>query len=624
MKRKYFLLIISTLLIVSSCKRFLDTTPTSFLSPTNYYTTEAQLKSALAGVYNLLAKIWQTNALNCGWDADHAFSYLTNVGSDNPSGWNVSASDPYVSDIWEWLYSGINRANFLLESIDKPVMDEKERNAIKGEALFLRAFYHSLLVKNWGDVPLMTKHITSPTETNAPRTPAKEVYEQIIKDMTEAEGLVKTASQVAGNPERISKSVVRGILARVCLQMAGNPVNDVSKYAEARKWAKKVIDPDEDGFQHALNPSFQDVFIKMCKDQYDIKESIWEIGFQDPVGPYSLGSRHGSYNSYQYRNDDHANGYAYSYGFHRVPARYFFSYPNPTSSTSPDERRDWTICPYTVAGVPAIETPFATNAYYTRTSGKWKREYWTKAQDKNWTGINFPLLRYSDVLLMFAEADNQVNGAPSQEAVDAVNKVRRRAYGKDLPYESVKWITITKAGTGYTSKPTVTVTGGGGSGVEVKVFVATNGGLSRIKVWNEGGNYTSAPTVTITGGGGTGATATAILSQRATSNADLTAAQTASKEAFQAMIVDERGREFGFEGLRKGDLVRWGLLVTHMHRVANDIANGDAAAGIPKAASGQQYAVKYFNNVAERDALWPFSPAEMALNSGLRPQNPGW
>ncbi|WP_316812073.1 RagB/SusD family nutrient uptake outer membrane protein [Pedobacter heparinus] len=624
MKRKYYLLIISTLLILSSCTKFLDTTPTSFLSPTNYYTTETQLKSALAGVYNLLAKIWQTNALNCGWDADHAFSYLTSVGSDNPSGWNVSASDPYVSDIWGWLYSGINRANFLLESIDKPVMDENERNVIKGEALFLRAFYHFLLVENWGDVPLMTKHITSPTETNAPRIPAKEVYTQIIRDMTEAEGLVKTASQVAGNPERVSKSVVRGILARVCLQMAGNPVKDVSKYAEARKWAKKVIDPDVDGFQHALNPSFQDVFIKMCKDEYDIKESIWEIGFQDPIGPYSLGSRNGSYNSYQYRNDDLANGYAYSYGFHRVPARYFFTFPNPTSATSPDERRDWTICPYTVAGIPAVETPFATNAYYTRTSGKWKREYWTKTQDKNWTGINFPLLRFSDVLLMFAEADNQVNGSPSQEAVDAVNKVRRRAFGKDLPYESVKWINITNAGSGYTSKPTVTVTGGGGNGVEVKVFVATTGRLSRIKVWNEGGSYTSAPIVTITGGGGTGATAAAVLSQRQVSNANLTGAQTASKEAFQTMIVEERGRELGFEGLRKADLVRWGLLVTYMHRVGNDIPNGDAITGIPKAASGQQYALKYFNNVSDRDVLWPFSPAEMALNSALRPQNPGW
>src|SRR5690606_11059435 len=109
--------------------------------------------------------------------------------------YDVAAADPNIAANWQFWYDGINRANYLLASIDKPQMDEQERAAIKGEALFLRAFYHFILVSNWGDIPMMLKAIDAAEQTSAPRTPAKEVYEQIIKDMTEAEGLVKTAAQ---------------------------------------------------------------------------------------------------------------------------------------------------------------------------------------------------------------------------------------------------------------------------------------------------------------------------------------------------------------------------------------------------------------------------------------------
>src|SRR5699024_4914982 len=69
-----------------------------------------------------------------------------------------------------------------------------------------------------------------------------------------------------------------GILARVCLYMAGEPVKDVSKYEEARMWAKKVIDDVE--ANHSLNPSFSQVFINLAQDKYDVNESIWEVEFK--------------------------------------------------------------------------------------------------------------------------------------------------------------------------------------------------------------------------------------------------------------------------------------------------------------------------------------------------------
>lgn len=626
MKRKYckyFFCLIFFLLSLGSCKNLLDTTPLDFLSPVNYYETEDQLRSALAGVYDRLARpeTYSDQMLGrMGLDADEAYY----AGSSKKSGvavYNVEASDPDVANNWEWWYVGINRANILLENINKAPMDEEERAAIKGEALFLRAYYHFMLVSKWGDIPLMLKSISSADETNSPRIPVEEVYEQIIKDMTEAEGLVKSAGQVT-DAGHVNKSAVRGILARVCLYMAGAPVNDVSKYVEARKWALKVMNPDpESGFQHSLNPSYSDVFIKMCQDQYDLRESIWEVEYQgNGTGGFNETGRVGSNNGIKYTGED--PDYGYSYGLIQITGRFWHLFPNYESLLSEDERRDWSVSPYKTTGTPVVETPYTIAEIYERSSGKWRRELEVVSpKAKNSGPINFPLLRYSDVLLMFAEADNMVNGSPSADAIEAVNKVRRRAYGKDLPFESVRMVTVSNGGSQYTSAPTVSITGGGGSGATAKAFIS-GGKVIRIKILNEGSGYTSNPAIAISGGGGSGAVASPLLSKRQVSKPDLTPAQTASKENFQAVIEDERSRELSFECLRKGDLVRWGKFLFNMKRIEDDFLFGNDP--IPKASSSTAYGVLGFQNASARDVLWPLSPNEMALNRGLQPQNTGW
>ncbi len=624
MKKRYFLACMVFLVTFGACKNFLETTPADALSPENYYETEAQLKSALAGVYDRMARpqtFGDQMLGRMGLDGDEAYHARSSVRV-GVAVYNIVPSDASIANNWQYWYDGINRANFLLANADKAEMDEEERRAIKGEALFLRAFYHLMLVSNWGDVPLMLEPISKADETYAPRVPAKEVYGQILADMTAAEGMVKTIAQI-GHGGRVSKSAVRGMLARVCLYMAGEPINDFSKYAEARAWAKKVIDPaPEDGFQHDLNPSYQDVFINMCQDRYDIKESIWEIEYYgNATDAFQETGRVGSNNGIAYTGEDPA--YGYSYGFIQITGRLWHLFADPGNLLSSDERRDWAIAPYRTAGTPVIETPFTVTQIYERTSGKWRRELEVvEPRTKNWGPINFPLLRFSDVLLMFAEADNMVNGAPSAEAIEAVNRVRRRAYGKDLPHESVRMAQVTNGGSGYTSAPAVTITGGGGSGATGKAFINANGAVVRVKIVQEGSNYTSAPTITLTGGGGSGAVVVPLVSQRQSSNPDLTEDQTSSQESFQQLIEDERSRELCFETLRKQDLVRWGKFMLNMKRIENDFLNGEPP--VPRASSGTAYGVLSFQNVSPRDMLWPFSPREMALNRGLTPQNPGW
>ena len=547
MKRVYFVFFIFFLMSIS-CKKFLDLKPLDSLSPVNYYETEDQLNAALAGVYDIMGQnnLYRTYFLSrMGLDADESY-YARSTQTGNVSVYDVPSSDPLVAGTWQELYIGINRANMLLANINKPVMDSANRNHIKGQALFLRAYYYFLLVSNWGPVPLLLKPIASASQFNIPRTPAKDVYGTIIEDMTEAEQLVQTAKEV-GFGGRVSKSAVRGLLARVCLHMAGHPVMDVSKYADARMWAKKVMDPDQDGFQHVLNPSYSDEFIKMCQDQYNIASSIWEVEFYGNGSTVTPGFNEtggvGSYDGIAYSGTDPSIGYAY--GFAGAIPRLFKLYVSktrdsvtPTGSIvkveySPDTRRDWAISPYYISGTPAVKHYWPSTSIYQRVCGKWRREYEeVLPKGKSAGPTNFPLLRYSDVLLMFAEADNAING-PTMAGIDAVNQVRRRAYGNNT-------------------------------------------------------------------------------------KADLLPGQYTDKATFLQTIQDERERELCFESLRKGDLVRWGILIPRMKLIASDYINGDPSVGIPLPPAPYAYGIHAFNDVSARDTLWPISPRELGLNPGHR------
>ena len=269
-------LILSILLaaLFFSCEQALNTEPTDFLSPQFYYSNETELNNALNGVYDVLGKNAMYNGgdgLSTTWDvADETFTsapFGTQV-------YNYEPGDAIVNEIWKNLYQGIERANALLENIDKPEMNETSRASIRGQAKFLRAYYYFVLVQNYGDVPLRTKTTASVSDVNYARNPSGEVYDFIIKEMEESATMVPDiiSYNFAG---RITQSTVWGILARVCLYKAGYPNNDAAKYADALKWAKKVIDL---GY-HELNPSYRQVFINLIQNKYDTKESIWELEF---------------------------------------------------------------------------------------------------------------------------------------------------------------------------------------------------------------------------------------------------------------------------------------------------------------------------------------------------------
>ena len=596
MKKILLLLLIPVLTGVSSCKKFLETTPEDFISPANYYNTEEQLNFALNGVYDILGqRALYGDALigRMGTEADEGFYAVSTFSG--PQVYNHSTSDTYVLNLWQLLYDGINRANVLLENINKPAMTEAGRNQIRGQAQFLRAYYYFLLVSNWGDVPLILSATSSANNTDIARTPAKEVYNTILKEMQEAEGLVQSASDV-GFGGRINKSAVRGMLARVCLYMAGKPVEDISKYQDAIKWSKMIIDENF----HSLNPSYKDIFINYAKDAYDIKESILEVEFWgNTAGVYREGGRVGINTGIT-----NPNTAAYAYGFIQTTARLFNSYTN-----NRDLRRDWNIAPYRYQSSGTIMAAWSATQIYERHCAKWRREYEVVTpRSMNDSPENFPLLRYADVLLMYAEAENEVNGPAN--AVAAVNLVRRRAFGGI----TIQTIPVTNGGTGYTTAPVVTITGGSPTVNATATATVSGGKVTAITITNPGTYYTTAPTVTFSGGNGSAAAATATLAA-VTAN-DLTAAQIADKLSLRTAIHLERSRELCFEGLRKYDLIRWGELETALKGVAADVtANGPTAL---------KYAANAGNNfTAPRHLLLPIPIYELGLNK-LLVQNVNW
>lgn len=612
MKNKFNILLLLLLFGMSSCEDYLETIPTDFLAPANYYETEDQLNFARASVYHALGATglygsWANYLL--GWEGDIGYMNRASL-TTGPWNYNFSSADSYNAGHWTNFFMGINRANVFLANVDKnPQISQAIRDQMRGEVMFLRGYFYFQLVRYYGGVPIFTEPTTSVEDVDVPRNSVREVYDQIIADMTAAEPLVAGIAEL-GFGGQISKSAVRGMLARVNLHMAGEPLNDPTGYAEASKWAKMVIDDTEAA--HALNPYYPGIFMNYARDEYDIKESIWEVEF--------WGNRTDQYvetTNNAWINGPHSvvaseTGRADSYM--SITAKFYNSY-------EPGDLRKWyniahfTYLPSGPSGAKTLNpVPTTELAKYGLRPAKWRREYETLLpKHPTTTPQNVPILRYSDVILMYAEAQNELNGGPTAEVIELVNQVRQRAWST-----GVKEITITNGGSGYTETPTVTFNEGGDNDATATATV-TDGSVTAItldrdpagiKFYQEG-SYTSPPTITISGGGGSGASATATIYD--ITEANLKPEHIASKESFLQFLQDERMREFNFEGLRKADLLRWGIFLDVMANMGNTIQQD---------APGTFY-VAYYTNVTPKNLLLPIPVSETNVNEAME-QNPGW
>lgn len=423
---KFFTAGLLYMIVLSGCSKFLDKEPT-FTVKENYYKTEEEVVKGVTGLYDILGKeeVYGSNLSILLPIADEG-AYYRSAYTVGTSVYNYDASERTVISLWKYLYEGIERANVLLSAIDGATMSDESRKVAKGEAKFLRAYFYFLLVSNWGDVPLKISPTISASNVNLSRTPQSEVYDFIVKEMEEAEAMVSPISAY-NNAGHVTQTAVQGILARIYLSMAGYPLNKTDKYQDALKWAGKVVNAGG-SYQHGLLGNYRQLFTDMAADRYNISESIWEVEFFGNRGGDFEAGRLGNINGIQC--NDEALGFGY--GFISVTRKLYEAFENT------DTRRDWNIAPfkytYQTGNANKVQdsTFYAANDIENRTAAKFRRVYETVApKNKNYTPINFPLLRYADVLLMYAEAENTVNG-PTANAKAAVKAVRDRASASDI------------------------------------------------------------------------------------------------------------------------------------------------------------------------------------------------
>lgn len=427
MKKYSIYILVAAMSLFSSCEKFFHTEPHNFLHPESYYTDKEAVEAGLMGVYQIMvspfaysyttaATIYSGIALPILFTTSDLEYFSETSQTYYASMFNYTPSEPYVISYWGGCYVGISRANsfiWYMENTDIPDMTEEEKNAAVGEAYFLRGFYYWHLVANFGAVPLVTDG-SAEIVSHRPSSSVKEVYDQILKDMYKAVDMVYPADTFA-HSGKVTRTVVQAMLARVCLYMAGNPLNDTSRYAEALEWARKV----KTSQLHGLDPDYTAVFKRLMNDQYETvyRESMWEAEFKgiDGETPRTDG-RWGSPNGVLCR--DPSIGVTWSnLCVSRVLENYYAEDPD-------DNRYTWNVCPYDWGtGTTCVKRDRPVEM---RNIGKFRKDAVEGGSGETRTSTNFPIMRYSDVLLMLAEAANEVDG-PTDEAIAALNEVRARA-----------------------------------------------------------------------------------------------------------------------------------------------------------------------------------------------------
>jgi hypothetical protein len=408
MKNIFFSILLLT--ILSSCnKDFLDTVPISNQSESGFYKTENDIIQAVSGVYNKLLSFPDINNI-----------YLSECRSNNYyvdrqdaardyfsiSAFEITPALGTLQTAWTNDYELIERANQVLDRIDAiSFTDTIKRNRLKGECKFLRALSYFELVKVFGGVPLIDHTASSTESLNYPRVSVDTIYNFIINELTVAATLLPN-NYTGVDKGRATKLAALGLLGKAYLFTAGYPLHKTENYNNAMTAFKQVLSAENlaDGWKFA--PTYAEIF----KTSSDNKYYLFEVqylsggkGLGNPVPgeviPLDMDTKITPYGLY------------YMQGF---PS------DDLISSFEPGDKREFVI----------LDTIYRNKAGVLT-----KRNYFKKYLDStaassifsssDW-GINFPLLRPEDVMLMYAEAVNETAG-PTAEAVDLVNRIRVRA-----------------------------------------------------------------------------------------------------------------------------------------------------------------------------------------------------
>lgn len=402
-----------------SCKKQLTEKVYSDLTSNTYYNTADDAQAALFGVYNNLNRSPFSD-----WDSWlYSMVFMPNryVISRVPfrkayGNFTYGLSDDALTTVWRSGYSTINRANAVINRVPNINMNDSLKKQIVAEAKFLRALTYLNLVRLYGGLPLKTTETTSLADVDIPRSTAEQVYDLIISDLKEGE-VALPDRRPASERGRASSGSASALLGRVYITMAGNPLKQLDKWMLARDKFKYIID-NKARWGYGLMANYGDVFSLSNENNQEVIFAIqnsWQTDQGSVLAFFSapLNSRLSI-----------GNG-QYHYGF-TTEFRNLF--------TSTDIiRRDVTMV-FSYVDTKGFTTTY--NLSNANTVGNTYRDPNGMALGKFQDPVGAPtninhkndvlVLRYADILLMYAEAENEVNG-PNVAAFDAINQVRARA-----------------------------------------------------------------------------------------------------------------------------------------------------------------------------------------------------
>ncbi|MCT4601432.1 MAG: RagB/SusD family nutrient uptake outer membrane protein [Marinifilum sp.] len=379
------------------------------------YQTEAGATAGLIGIYNSIGKAYRD------MNVPRYATSFTDEGHFNrkgPSGFmknNFTAANPVLTRTWAIYYQGINAANSFLTNVKNSKFEEDTKQKMLAEGRFLRAFIYFDLAKLFGGEEGLPMPLEETIKQLLPRTKGIDVYKQIIADLEFAEQHLP--EDIDTTPGRAGKGAARGLLARAYLYMASEPFNEAGAYEKSREWSKKIMD---DPF-YELNPSYQDIFDQLAKGEYEKKESLFQLGYF-----YDGNNQEASNLASTMGMLVHDEGCGKSYSVINATIPLILKYRSDPS----DERGLWNVTPYFIPRKNNCETKTIGNQF-NEVASKYRRQLEPDNTSSSWGSHHLPILRFSDILLMYAEAENKLNPG-SNEALKAVNRVRTRAKATPL------------------------------------------------------------------------------------------------------------------------------------------------------------------------------------------------
>ena len=453
MKKNKLVYVLGALLSMGVVSCDLTEKPTSFYEMDTYFTTADKAKMAVIGIYDCLAAEGSYGQYVMPFaSSDDMYMVRGTATGDGTrrdiSHYALTSSNTWVASVCNYIYEGIDRANTAIAGIEKMPGYENsdELKELVAQARFLRAFLAFDLVRYWGDVPFKTTSTGSFGDTAQPRTEREKIYDQIIIDLDFAKIHLKPGNEVASS-EVPCRGAARALLMRVYLQRAGYSLDRTTRTltrpddATRKNYFDAVIEEwkafGTEGYHNFYGAGYEELFKNYSKLVLNNQESLWEIAFEPNNGQKDNAGYWATYNGPLVDAPDAGSGAANQNFFGRANA-FFIVLPYwGDFYDDNDVRRDVNFVDYVYRWVKkdkaqvkmSVCQEISKNMY--RYPGKWRREWMAPGfVDPNHTGVNYCPLRYADVVLMAAEAYNEINDTP--KAWELLNDVRARAHATEI------------------------------------------------------------------------------------------------------------------------------------------------------------------------------------------------